>query len=324
VLEIALQLTPFLLIFFFLQFGIKHREKKPKLYEWITHIIVTVIIAVYSIVVITNASSFLHLDRIHEKSIIQSISLFIISAAALLVFIKPIRNQISRSISIEADNPVHTISLSLSFLVFYIYILTAFSLEELIQDSTESATISSLWTQDILLALIALFGVGWLQTRNTKETLARLGLVRPTWKMVFIGISFALGFVLVNIFLEQIASILGFGIDPNVEKITNQQLGPLFSTIPGILTLGLAAALGEELIFRGAMLPKFGLLYTSILFTLVHANYGLSVATLIVFILAVTLGILRTRHSTTLTMITHASYNIILGLLALLGTHLTQ
>nr|WP_255724593.1 CPBP family intramembrane glutamic endopeptidase [Shimazuella soli] len=142
--------------------------------------------------------------------------------------------------------------------------------------------------------------------------------------MFFIGISFAIGFVLVNILLEQIASIIGFGIDPNVDKITNQQLGPLFGTIPGILTLGLAAALGEELIFRGAMLPKFGLIYTSILFTLIHANYGLSVATLIVFILAITLGILRKRHSTTLTMITHASYNIILGLIALAGSHLAQ
>lgn len=323
-LEIALQLTPFLLVYFFLQFGIKHREAKPKLYEWITHIVFAIVIAVYSIVAITNASAFLHLDRIHEKNIIQSIALFIISIASLLIFIKPIRRLISRSIAIEPDNNVHTISLSLSFLVFYIYVLTAFSLEQLIQDSNQGATISSLWTQDILLALTAFFGVGWLQTRNTKETLARLGLVRPTWKMVFIGISFALGFVLVNIFLEQIASILGFGIDPNVDKITNQQLGPLFETIPGILTLGLAAALGEELIFRGAMLPKFRLLYTSILFTLVHANYGLSVATLIVFILAITLGILRIRHSTTLTMITHASYNIILGLLALLGSHLTQ
>jgi uncharacterized protein len=324
VLEIALQIAPFLLIYFFLQLGIKQRDTHPKLYKWITNIVYAIIIVGYGLVAATNATAFLHLDRIHEKDVLQSIALFIVSIAALLVLIPSIRRLISHSISIEPDNDVHTISLSLSFLVFVLYILTAFSLEQLIQDSAQGTTISSLWTPDILLALTALFGVGWLQKRNTKDTLSRLGLVKPTWKMVFIGISFALGFVVINILLEQIASIIGFGIDPDVDKITNQQLGPLFETIPGILTLGLAAALGEELIFRGALLPKFGLLYTSILFTLVHANYGLSVATLIVFILALTLGILRIKHSTTLTMITHASYNIILGLIALLGSHLTQ
>lgn len=270
-----------------------------------------------------NSSALLQLDQIREKEVLQSLALFIVSIAALLVFVPPIRKLIGQSIPIDSNDVVHTISLSLSFLVFHVYILTAFSLEELIQDSTQGTTIGTLWTQDILLALIAIIGVGWLQKRNTKETLQRLGLVRPTFKIVFTGILFAVGFVMVNLILEQLASISGFGMDPNVDKITNQQLGPLFETIPGILTLGLAAALGEELIFRGAMLPRFGLIYTSILFTLVHANYGLSVATLIVFILAIMLGILRIRYNTTLTMVTHASYNIILGLLALLGSKLT-
>jgi membrane protease YdiL (CAAX protease family) len=322
VLDILLQIAPFLFVFFFLQLGIRQRTTRPNLYEWIIRIIFVLIICSYGLLAVNNASAFLELDRIHEKDTLQSLALFIVSIAALLVFVPPIRRLISRSIPIEADDAVHTVALSLSFLVFVVYILTAFSLEQLIQDNGPVTTIGSLWTQDILLALTAIVGVGWLQKRTTKETLKRLGLVRPSFKIIFMGISFAIGFVIINLLLEQIASILGFGIDPNVDKITDQQLGPLFETIPGILTLGLAAALGEELIFRGAMLPKFGLIYTSILFTLVHANYGLSVATLIVFVLAITLGILRKRHSTTLTMVTHASYNIILGLLALLGSHL--
>ena len=242
---------------------------------------------------------------------------------AVLVFIPAIRYLISRSIPIDPNNAVHTVSLSLTFIVFHVYILTAFSLEQLIDEAGQGTTISNLWTQDILLAITALLGVGWLQNRNIGQTLARLGLVRPTMRLVLLGVAFAMGFVFINVVLEQLASITGIGIDPNVDKVTDQELGPLFNTIPGILTLGLAAALGEELIFRGALLPRFGLVYTSILFTLVHANYGLSIATLIVFILAISLGILRKRYSTTLTMITHASYNIILGLMTMIGSHYT-
>jgi membrane protease YdiL (CAAX protease family) len=323
VLDILLQIAPFLIVYFFLQFGVKQRNTHPLRYEWITRIICFLIICSYSLIALRNTTAFLHLDQIQEKEVLQSLALFIVSIVALLVFIPPIRRLIGRSIPIDSNDVVHTVSLSLSFLVFHVYILTAFSLEELIQNSTQGTTIGTLWTQDILLALTAIIGVGWLQKRNTKETLKRLGLVRPTFKIFFTGISFAVCFVIINLILEQLASISGFGMDPNVDKITNQQLGPLFETIPGILTLGLAAALGEELIFRGAMLPKFGLVYTSILFTLVHANYGLSVATLIVFILAIVLGVLRIRYNTTLTMVTHASYNIILGLLALLGSKLT-
>jgi membrane protease YdiL (CAAX protease family) len=94
-------------------------------------------------------------------------------------------------------------------------------------------------------------------------------------------------------------------------------LGPLFTSIPGILTLGLAAALGEEIIFRGALLPRFGLIYTSILFALVHANYGISAATLVVFLLALVLSLVRYRYNTTVCMIIHATYNISLGILSL-------
>jgi membrane protease YdiL (CAAX protease family) len=323
VFEIILEVSPFLLLFFFLQFGMKQKDKHPLVYEWIIRIVYTLIIVSYAFVALSNAPALLKIARSHDEATLQSVALCLVSVVALLVFIPAIRRLIGQSIPIDPDNAIHTVSLSLTFIVFHVYILTAFSLEQIIEKASQGTTISSLWTQDILLALTALLGVGWLQNRSTKKTLARLGIVRPTLRLVLLGIAFAMGFVVINIVLEQLASITGFGLDPNVDKVTDQELGPLFNTIPGILTLGLAAALGEELIFRGALLPRFGLVYTSILFTLVHANYGLSIATLIVFILAISLGILRQRYSTTLTMITHASYNIILGLMTLIGSHYT-
>jgi len=87
----------------------------------------------------------------------------------------------------------------------------------------------------------------------------------------------------------------------------------------GVLTLGLAAALGEESVFRGALQPRFGLILTAILFALMHSNYGITLSTVLVFGVGIVLGLLRLRYNTTTSMLAHAIYNITLGLVTYLG-----
>ena len=101
--------------------------------------------------------------------------------------------------------------------------------------------------------------------------------------------------------------------------MSEQIIGPLATSIPGILTLGLAAALGEETVFRGALQPRFGLIFTTVLFALLHSTYGISLATLIVFGVGLVLGLLRMRYNTTTSMVAHAVYNMTLGLITMLG-----
>ena len=96
-------------------------------------------------------------------------------------------------------------------------------------------------------------------------------------------------------------------------------IGPLFESPLGILSLGLAAAIGEEALFRGAAQPRLGLLLTAALFALLHSNYGISLSTGIVFGLGLLLGWLRIRYNTTTAIITHALYNSTLGALAFLA-----
>jgi membrane protease YdiL (CAAX protease family) len=67
------------------------------------------------------------------------------------------------------------------------------------------------------------------------------------------------------------------------------------------------------------MQPRFGLIITSLLFALVHGQYGLSLATLVVFGLGLVLGLVRNRTNTTTSMLTHALYNSGTALLAYLG-----
>ena len=55
----------------------------------------------------------------------------------------------------------------------------------------------------------------------------------------------------VVVILEQLLAKAGIVNDADVEKLSEQLLGPLTTSSFGILTLGVAAALGEESIFRG-------------------------------------------------------------------------
>ena len=145
------------------------------------------------------------------------------------------------------------------------------------------------------------------------------GDVRPTLRQVGIGLAAGLLMVPVVIGLEYVLGRMGIKADADVERLTEQLIGPLATSIPGILTLGLAAALGEETVFRGALQPRFGLIFTTLLFALLHSTYGVSVATLIVFGVGLVLGLLRMRYNTTTSMVAHAVYNMTLGLIAMLG-----
>ena len=178
----------------------------------------------------------------------------------------------------------------------------------------------ALWTQQILTALLAMVGVGWLSRRTLPETLARLGLRALTLRQWWIGVGTGLGMVPVVLGLEYLLSLAGIGASPDVERLTEQLLGGLFTSPWGILTLGLAAALGEETLFRGAMTPRFGLLFSSLLFALVHSNYGITFSTAVVLGLGLLLGWQRLRYNTTTAMVTHAVYNMTLGVLAYLGS----
>jgi hypothetical protein len=93
----------------------------------------------------------------------------------------------------------------------------------------------------------------------------------------------------------------------------------MLTSLPGVLTLGLAAALGEESVFRGALQPRFGLILTAVLFALLHSNYGITLSTVLVFAVGMVLGLLRQRYNTTASMLAHAIYNISLGLITYLG-----
>jgi membrane protease YdiL (CAAX protease family) len=251
-------------------------------------------------------------------------ALWLPALLGVLLLLRPVRYLCGRLIpTFNPASTVHGVALSYISLVLMNLLFTlGLGLDNLAEmlEANEAAGMafdpaSSIWAQDLLLAVMALVGVGWLARRGLGAALKRLGVVLPTARQVMLGLGSGLLLVPSVLLLEQAANAAGLNSDPGVERLTEEMIGPLVSSALGILTLGLAAALGEESLFRGALQPRFGLLLTTILFALLHSNYGITLSTLLVFVVGLALGLLRLRANTSTAMLAHAIYNMALGLI---------
>jgi len=258
----------------------------------------------------------------------MGLALWLPALLGVILLLPPVRRLFGRWIAaFDPHSMVHAVALSFTSLILVNLLFTlAVGLDTLAEmlESEAAAGIpfnptGGIWVQDITMAIMAVIGVGWLARRGLGSALARLGIVVPSWRQTLVGLGVGLLMIPVVLLVEYLTGLVGLGENPDVARLTEQMIGPLMASVPGILTLGLAAALGEESVFRGALQPRFGIILTSLLFALLHSNYGLSFSTVIVFLIGLVLGLLRRRFNTTTVMLTHAIYNIALGVITFLG-----
>ena len=102
------------------------------------------------------------------------------------------------------------------------------------------------------------------------------------------------------------------------QTAASQQLAQSFDTLPMILLLAVSVAIGEEVLFRGALQPIFGIGLTSAFFALLHTQYTLTPASFGIFFVSLGIGWLRFRSNTMAAMSAHFVYNFIQLFLALL------
>jgi len=170
--------------------------------------------------------------------------------------------------------------------------------------------------QDATFVLLAFVAVGTFMTRDFRGAVQRLGLAVPTRRQVVT----ALGLVLVAFSISIVAAVLMHYLQPGLEKQITERMKTLtgsFASLRGAIVLGTSAGIGEEILFRGALQPRYGVLLTSLLFAIVHVQYGFSLDVLAVFLVGIVLGIERERLNTTSSIITHVVYDV---LAVLLGT----
>lgn len=258
------------------------------------------------------APEALEQDAAQVQWIWVAVAAFLTSLAGFLPLFRAVRNWVSRWLKIDPESLVHMTALA--FAIYLIGLSLAQmaligSLETLAESGLE-LTVRDVILSEVPLLLFALFGVGLFVRRNGEGVADRLGLDRPTWKQLLAGLGIAallLGFDYVVSLVWQNVDPLGYDV---LERVTEGLFGGL-ETVGGALALGLAAGISEELLFRGAVQPRLGLLLAAILFSIGHLQYGLTVATAEIFVIGMVLGLVRDRSSTTICILIHATYNTV-------------
>ncbi len=169
--------------------------------------------------------------------------------------------------------------------------------------------------QYAILVTLAFLGVGLGIRRNWRETLKRLGLQRIGLIELIIAGAAAFGLVFVSMFMGLIVLLLFPDSLTEVESF-NQGMLLNFGSPLGAIALGLLSGIGEEILYRGALQPAFGIIVTSLVFALHHSQY-VNPGIVVIFVIGLLLGLIRKWWGTTTSILVHALYNTILMLLSL-------
>jgi membrane protease YdiL (CAAX protease family) len=230
-----------------------------------------------------------------------------------LPLFKPFRRLLARYTPLDANSPIDLTGLAIllalvSFLTVSMFYSSGSSVEES-DTGTASLVISMIFTMVGFVSL-AYISVGYKMWRTGPEATERLGLRVPQLKTVLIGVAFVIPVMISNMIGGILTQILQPDLVDDLEK-TLDSMTQGIQNPAGALLIGLTAGIGEELFFRGALQPRFGIVLTAAAFALMHQQYELSWVLVGMFGIGILLGIERKRYGTAAAIVTHATMNII-------------
>lgn len=242
------------------------------------------------------------------------IGIMVTGLAAAGLASKPVRERAARLIPIDPDNPVHSLALVLGVILLGTQVASlAFTNVLAADQQLPPLNIGDLLGQEVPFLVIALAGVGLWVRRNLAASAERLGVVVPAWwhmalALAAAGVFFGIG---------QLSGYLSQTLTPGIAQQVDQSSQHLFGGLTGaagIVALALIPGICEEILFRGALQPRFGLLLTAVLFAAIHTEYGLSIDVLSILVIALGLGAIRKYTNTTTSIVCHVTYNLLVGL----------
>jgi uncharacterized protein len=225
---------------------------------------------------------------------------------------KPVRERVARVLPIDPDNPVHAYALVLAVVFFGSQVSTIAFIDTLSVDQTlPPVAVADIVASEVPFLVLALAGVGLYIRRNFAGAALRLGVTRPAWWQVAMALAAAGAFFAFIQGVDQLSQVVTPQVAGQVEKTTVHMYGGVLSDPLGVAALALLPGICEEILFRGALQPRIGLLATAALFTSIHTQYGLSFDTLSILVVAIGLGLIRKYTNTTTSGICHVSYNLL-------------
>lgn len=233
------------------------------------------------------------------------------ASLAPVLLLPVVRRLLARLIPIDAKSGVHAAALALAVLVMGLNLSQVPLIGGLdtLAASAVRVPFLALLVSNLPIGLFPFLGVGMFVRRAPRETWARLGVERLTWRQV--GLTVLLTVVILAFYygVDQIWRAVHLESYEMMEALSEVLYGGA-SGLWKALLLSLVAGVTEELFFRGAVQPRFGLLLTAVFFTAVHVQYGLTLAALEVFGVALVLGWLRRRTNTTACILLHILYDV--------------
>ncbi len=161
--------------------------------------------------------------------------------------------------------------------------------------------------------VVAVMGVGIFFRRNVRQTLDRLGYGRVSVKHLGVVALFVAAALGLSLAADALFAALQPDLYSQVGEISDSLFNPQgltpVSAILFALLIGVGAGLGEETLFRGALQPALGIVFTSILFATLHVQYGPSLLLGYILLLSFGLGLIRKHINTTASFLAHAGYN---------------
>lgn len=230
--------------------------------------------------------------------------------------IKQLRFAFSRVTPMDPASQIDFSGLAILFAITGYLVYTLVFLGPSSEDTTDGVittgiSVSSLIINVLAFVALAYVAVGYRNYRSGAEATRRLGLGKPSLEQVAVGVAavvpaFILSFTasfLTELFQPEVVDRL----EQTISEMTVGVQNPL-----GAIILGLSTGIGEEVLFRGAIQPRYGIVVASIVWTLLHVQYELTWVILGLFAMGVMLGLLRKYFGTVAAIITHAVYNALL------------
>ncbi len=247
-------------------------------------------------------------------------------------FTRVARRGFAHLMPLESDNFIHAYVLAagvgiigwalLSLIPFQQPLLYGLVTDDIVAATTLDSpliTVTSLVSTTIWSVPAALLAVGFGVSRSLRQALIRLGIERVSLRLIALGAVSAVLLVVAALVLTPLIHALWTYLD---WPVTDLQVFAEIANLPvdlwGILLVGISAGVSEELLVRGVLQPRLGLITANLLFALGHAfQYGAD-GLLVVLMLGLVFGIMRQRWGLIPAIVSHALYDIVLLEIAVL------
>jgi membrane protease YdiL (CAAX protease family) len=265
--------------------------------------------------------------REHVLRIVETI-LALIAALAVSVacFLPSVRRKAARFMDIDPQSLVHATALATVVATTIICVVPLLAVGEppllsLLQGNT--ALDFSNPNEQLRMMLYSLIwgvpasfvAVGYPIRRTFREARQRLALEWPSRLQVVVAIGAVAALLLL---MHQFANGIEFLWKSQGWRMTDvEAIEVLFGFAAGpvgAIIVAVAAGLGEELVFRGVLQPRLGIVLPALMFASVHALQYDFDALIQVLLLGLILGLVRKWTNTTTVVFIHSGYDLALFL----------